>query len=298
MSLEQKPMVTERDGVASSAARQEYLLPFSLRLLRGLPIPRKLGLLERLYGARLASAGIRWVRAANGVLWKLDLSDVCHRWITYGSYEGPRQAAWVQSWLGNGGIVVDSGANIGEFVLGCAGIHGVVVLAFEPRLEAAEWLEQCVRHYPDWDVRVVRLGLSSKTGYMEIQLDGPRSTSRMDWYRGKSLPTDTVPVSRLDEYLEASGIERVRLWKLDVEGHESAALRGASRFLEEKRIDAILIEVGQRGKEVEEVLRQYGYRLYSFSTFGLRAGIPHCGNAVAFHCDSWKRFCGSDTAIS
>jgi len=41
---------------------QELLaLPIGLRLLRRVPFPHKLGLLDRLYGASLSRAGVAWV---------------------------------------------------------------------------------------------------------------------------------------------------------------------------------------------------------------------------------------------
>ncbi len=50
-------------------------LPATLRLLRGLPLPRKLGLLEKFYGKELAALGIATVSCANGHVWILDLGS-------------------------------------------------------------------------------------------------------------------------------------------------------------------------------------------------------------------------------
>ena len=51
-------------------------LPWTLCLLRGLPLPRKLGLLEKLYGNDLAAYGITTVSCANGHVWTLDFREV------------------------------------------------------------------------------------------------------------------------------------------------------------------------------------------------------------------------------
>ncbi len=66
-------------------------IPSSLCLLRGLPLPRKLGLLEKFYGKALTAPGITTVCCASGHVWILDLREVTHRWLVYGDYEGPHQ---------------------------------------------------------------------------------------------------------------------------------------------------------------------------------------------------------------
>jgi FkbM family methyltransferase len=239
-----------------------------LRFFRGLPLPRKLGTLERVFGESLSKHGVVWVTASNGVLWKLDLADPLHRWIVFGDYEGSRQMDWIRSWLSSGGVVIDSGANIGQMLLYVALLPSVQVHAFEPVSETADWLADCVGRYPAWDVRIVREGLSSKNGVIEVQVDGARTTSRLDGYQGKSLPGGEIRVKRLDDYAEEAGIERVRLWKLDVEGGEPEAIAGAERLLRCKAIDAILVEVSAAGNKIVSLLSSYGYAIYSVRRFG------------------------------
>jgi len=72
-----------------------------------------LGFLELLFGSTLASKGAGWVNCSNGVIWKLDLTELAHRWIVYGDYEGGVGLSFAKDSLKNGGIFVDSGSNIG-----------------------------------------------------------------------------------------------------------------------------------------------------------------------------------------
>lgn len=242
-------------------------LPHALRLLRRLPLPRKLGLLERLYGRRLAREEIVWVEASNGVVWKLDLADACQRWIVYGDYEGSAQMGWLRRWLSGGGIVIDSGANIGQMALYLAPLPGVELFAFEPLPSAADWLEECLRRYPRWPVRVIRKGLSSACEEVVMQVDGARSTARTDWYQRKHFPTISLPMTTLDVFLDESGIASVKLWKLDVEGHELQALEGARRHLERQKIAAILVELAEV-TEPGRLLADCGYTLYRIDRHG------------------------------
>lgn len=255
-------------------------LPFGLALLRGLPLPRKLGLLERIYGGSLAARAIAWVSTANGVLWKLDLRDSSERWIVYGDYEGSVQMDWVRGWLVKGGIVVDSGANIGQMCL-YFGPLGAEVHAFEPLPEAADWLEECLGNYPDWKVSLIRSGLSLRKQKIEVQVAGAKSTARMDWYKGKQLRKLDISVISLDDYLEESRIDSVRLWKLDVEGHEPDALEGARKALSNRKIDAVLVEISD--DRVASVLKEFGYTINRIEKAGLVPDDdPHArGNRVA-----------------
>lgn len=236
-------------------------LPITLRILRKLPIPRKLGLLDRIFGKKIQENGICWVEASNGVIWKLNLQDATERWIIYGDYEGPLQMNWIRKWLADGGIVVDSGVNIGQMLLFMAPLPEVSVHAFEPLPVAYKWVSECIEGYPEWKIKLNQHGLSSSHCKIKIQVDGARSTSRMDWYIGKNFPLVEITVKTLDDYLLQEGIEQLRLWKLDVEGHELEALKGARIYLQKHRIDAILIEVSSQS-EVTRFLKGCGYELY------------------------------------
>jgi hypothetical protein len=70
-----------------------------------------------------------------------------------------------------------------------------------------------------------------------------------------------ITLSTIDEAL---GGESAAVLKLDVEGHELEALRGAARSLESRRIRHILFEDhGGAGSEVVRLLGAAGYRVFS-----------------------------------
>ena len=52
-----------------------------------------------------------------------------------------------------------------------------------------------------------------------------------------------VAVTTLDEYAAAKGITRVDVLKVDIEGGEPAALRGAGQLLAERRLTTIVCEM-------------------------------------------------------
>jgi FkbM family methyltransferase len=261
---------------------EEIKLPVGLTALRSLPLPKKLGLLERLFGKILATNGVCWVRASNGVKWKLDLDDPTQRWIVYGDYEGSKQMNWIRNWLSEGGLVVDSGANIGQMCLFFAALPGVRVMAFEPLPEAYEWIHECLQNYPNWNVSLNNFGLSDRGTSLTVQVWGSRTTARMDWYIDKNYKRIDIEVVSLDEFASKSNIDQVRLWKLDVEGHEISALNGAHDLLKEKRIEAILVEVSSDG--VIPLLHDSGYSVYQIgnnNTLQPISNLKARGNLVA-----------------
>lgn len=200
------------------------VLPASLLLLRSLPLPRKLGILERIYGARLSSRGVAKVLLSNGCTWTVDLSDITHRWLVYGDYEGSLQMRWLRRWLSSGGVFIDSGANIGQMIVSLGRLEGVKTFAFEPVTSERSWLLQCLMLYPEWPVTVLPLGLSSSIQQLTIRIAGGRSTLRTDWYLSQHLEEEVIDLVTLDSFAESHGLRRIRLWKLDMEGHEIQAL--------------------------------------------------------------------------
>ncbi len=74
---------------------------------------------------------------------------------------------------------------------------------------------------------------------------------------------------RLTDELATRSIEKVDLWKLDVQFYEIPALEGAKQLLEEQRIKAIWVELsGKIGLPIKDYLASFGYRLYAFNSWG------------------------------
>ena len=240
-------------------------LPLSLRVLRRLSMPHKLGLLERLFGRGLARHGKTWVRCWNGVVWKLDLADVCHRWIVYGVYEGVGGISCARKALANGGVYIDSGANIGQWLLYLGGMPGVRCLAVEPLDSARVWLASCIDRQPGWrrHCDILDVGLGSEETTLALQVDGPRSTTRLDWYVDRGLERQTINLVPLEKVLNEKGIHRVEFWKLDMEGGEHAALLGAGRYLSPGSIHHIYFESNAADfPPIRTLLLHHGYEIY------------------------------------
>jgi FkbM family methyltransferase len=243
-------------------------LPTGLQILRRLPLPHKLGLLERVYGATLAKCGCCFVETATGVPWKLNLLDPCQRWIVFGWYGSKETVSWVRHWLKDGGIVVDSGVNVGQFLLHYGDLP-VQVLAIDALPEALESVRESLKLHPTWNVSLIHAGLADKPKTLVLQKTGAQSTFRQDWYANADNPRLEVQCLPLEAIISANEISKIRLWKLDVEGTELSALLGARSLLEQKRIDAILLEISPESyAEVSDLLVSCDYELHRFDSSG------------------------------
>lgn len=180
-----------------------------------------------------------------------------------------------------GDTVVDVGGNAGYFSILAAMLAGpggtVVTAEANPRLAAL------IRGNADLNgarqVRVEEVAISDRLGEIVFGSNGDRDSNGgvvTDKVPGDELivnQTLTQFVARcepLDSLAERCGLERIRLLKIDTEGHENHVLRGAERLLSAGRIDVIACELNlpglaQHGTD-EDVLRKTALR-YGYHSF-------------------------------
>jgi FkbM family methyltransferase len=145
-------------------------------------------------------------------------------------------------------ICFDVGANIGLTSMFMAGVdRSVKVTAFEVAPRTAGFLEENVRRNGFAEqICVERLAISDEVGFADL-VEIPSSASASYLKCGSEehplavgLSSTTVPTTTIDVFVEQRMISRLDLLKIDVEGHESAALRGAGATLERLRPLVIL----------------------------------------------------------
>ncbi len=246
-----------------------------LSALRSVDFPKKLGICDRLFRRSLERRGIAVIETGAGISWKLDLRNPTHRWLVYGYYDPPF-LKWAKKFLPPDGVVVDAGANIGQTAIYLAQyVNRGRLFAFEPGREQAQWLEDGVKKNVKElnSVKVFRLALGEQEDNLFLE-----DTWKSERFHGGSsqisaVRGEPVKVVRLKDILRDQNITYVDLWKLDVEGYEIPALRGAEEFLVEKRIKALYVELyrqegdeyKQNGLRIREYLSKFGYRCYLFN---------------------------------
>jgi FkbM family methyltransferase len=244
-------------------------LPRTLLRLQRFDFPHKLGICERLFGGALSSLGTGWVKTGAGITWKLDLTNPTHRWVVYGKYEGRAFLDWAREFLPSDGVVVDSGANIGQMLIYLAQyVPQGKVLAFEPGRHQADWLEECLSVHEHLPAELLRRGLGEASAKLFLHNPGPVQIHGA-WNQVSEKEGEPIEVVRLADVLKSRSITKIDLWKLDVEVYEVPALRGAEELLSEKRIRALYVELsGDNGPRVREYLAPFGYSCYLFNKNG------------------------------
>jgi FkbM family methyltransferase len=147
-------------------------------------------------------------------------------------------------------LVLDGGAATGNYGMTIrAGGYAARICSFEPLTAPFRRLETVASDDPGWSCR--QLALGAESGTAEINVAGNSDSSsllEMGERHARSDPasvyvgTETVEVSTVDDLWESivRDAERVFL-KLDVQGFELEALRGAERSL--PRIDGVQAEL-------------------------------------------------------
>lgn len=179
-----------------------------------------------------------------------------------------------------GMTVFDVGANIGQFSLLYASLVGSSgqVVAFEPCAATADRLIGNIRRNRAAVITVEKAAVHALHGgsvtmniYPQIHsvwntIGSPEVRNR----RGEIVQPvgrETVPTVSIDGYCAEHGIERIDLLKIDVEGAELLALKGAAKMLATGAIDRVQFEVskemfagmGLDGTEVFSYLAGLGF---------------------------------------
>jgi FkbM family methyltransferase len=162
-----------------------------------------------------------------------------------------------------GMVVYDIGANVGFFTVILARLVGPTgrVVAFEPLVRNVDWLHHNMR-VNGFDQVEVRSAAVGATSGITSFLTSTENTWGSLASSGKSVasPAGVVDVSviALDD-LAATDAPRPHLLKIDIEGGEVDALRGAAAFLERER-PILLVELHSTQAAIAELLERYRYR--------------------------------------
>lgn len=171
-------------------------------------------------------------------------------------------------------VVYDLGAHVGYYALRAAAA-AEQVYAFEPASATYEVLERNVARNGLRNVRPFRLAVVDREAELDLNL---YETSGNNSIVDRRLPhlsrvgLEPVPGVGLDELVESEGLSPPTLMKLDVEGSELAALRGARRTIERHR-PVILVEWWDEGArdaghsldDLAAELSSHGYSLAGLS---------------------------------
>lgn len=175
---------------------------------------------------------------ADGLEFRVKTEDVVGRHLyKYGRHE-PEMTAWLMKAVApaDGDVIIDIGANIGwyamHFATLCRG-SDARVLAFEPDPRNFGLLEENIARNGADAVRPFQLALSDNDDGAALHQFGSNNLGRHSILPINDGDSVAVATARLDDVLtlpEFAG-RTPRAMKIDIEGYELVALRGAPEVL-------------------------------------------------------------------
>ena len=182
--------------------------------------------------------------------------------------------------LKNRRICLDIGANIGNYSLFFSNFFDQII-AFEPNLKSFRLLQINAELAPN--VKLLNFGASDRKQTLtafEDPLNVGATTVEENVSGGRILNSKTPIVKKIsfnmekiDDVIDQDLFRKIDFLKIDVEGHELAALRGAEKLLLSSfpviAFEAQKETIFQGSSEVIEYLRNLGYQnFYSVVRFG------------------------------
>jgi FkbM family methyltransferase len=243
--------------------------------------------LQRFYGHRYARRAERWTIIGDfdgDLRMKVDrASHVGSVIYWFGNYS-PTELRLLDRLLSPEMVLADIGANQGEFTLFAAKrLSRGTVLAFEPMPAVYAHLGENIALNHLANVCAHNVGLADEPGVVEMYTADATDPARQspflelpnegvatmfsEIHHGASVGSAKIEV--FDEIFAQSGLQRLDVMKIDVEGAELAVLRGARRTITQYR-PHIFMEVnrettqaaGYSPADLLDFLMELGYEVY------------------------------------
>jgi FkbM family methyltransferase len=170
-----------------------------------------------------------------------------------------------------GGVVWDIGANIGFFSLIASRLVGSgEVFAFEPLPRNLQALARNLALNDIHNVSSVAVALSDEPGRADLQVLSSQTWAKLDTSPDTAFQEELDAVAHVEVEVSTIDLQLQRLpapglVKIDIEGAETAALRGAAELLSKHR-PTLICEVHGTNEGVSDLLESYGYKLQAIET--------------------------------
>lgn len=201
--------------------------------------------------------------------------NIVHKLSTGSHFDDTGLIVLLRQILKPGMVVLDVGANKGDFALHAAKLvqPSGKVIAFEPVQYSFDYLCENIAHSPTLAAAITphKLAVFSQPGEVTINtfpegLSGWNTIGNP--YLNPNMQTDfavsaeLVTAVTLDQFCDQHEINTIDLLKIDVEGFEPEVLSGASTLLAQGRIGAVIFEISiaplhGANRTAQEVLEKF-----------------------------------------
>jgi FkbM family methyltransferase len=218
-------------------------------------------------GSRLVPGAVvfDWVAGTKAIIRPGDLGMTINIYCGLHEFE---DMAYLLDVMTPDDMFVDVGANVGSYTILACGARGARGYCFEPVPATFKRLRENldINHLGS-RVTALNIGVADSDGELNFtSKNGPEN--RVVRNQDTSGDAITVPVRTLDSVISQ---EAVTFLKIDVEGFETAVLKGASSVLSSPSLHSVLIELNglgaQYGFEEDRIIERmtgFGFSMYAF----------------------------------
>lgn len=147
-------------------------------------------------------------------------------------------------------VIFDVGANVGEYVKGLMNHFQDIrkeIHCFEPSVET---FRQLSNNISDETVKLNQFGIGESDSTLKLYSDSSGSKlasvykRNLEHFSIEIKNVEEIPVRSIDSYCRENNINHIHFLKLDIEGNELNALKGAGRMIGKGGIDFVQFEFG------------------------------------------------------
>jgi FkbM family methyltransferase len=182
--------------------------------------------------------------------------------------------------------VFDVGANVGVWTVLMSRLNpSARIHSFEPNSSTFNLLEMNVKENSCPNVTLTKAAASDREGTTLLQVPPsasifgrilPTEETIDDEARFLNANTSQVSCLRLADYCRKAGVAQIDFIKMDIEGHELAALRGLEPLLSERRVKSLYVETieanhtraGSSFSAFVRFINECGYELWAINEQG------------------------------
>ncbi len=194
--------------------------------------------------------------------------------------------------------IFDVGANEGDYAQACLkmGYQGAI-FCFEPQPKTFARLQRKFAAQPN--VQCINKGLSAQTQtaiiYDHAHSEGSEHATlyadTISQTHKSEIQTTEIQLVSFDQWAETQQFETVDFLKIDIEGHELAALQGAKKWIDSQKIAIMQIEFGETNiasrtffRDIRSLLAAHSrlYRLLPKGVLEMNFGNEYLHELFAF----------------
>jgi len=213
----------------------------------------------------------------NSINYELDLSCLMQWYVYWDLHEIQRDNLY--GLVKEGDTILDVGTNVGETLLNFAKLTGEkgFVYGFEPDAKNYSAVQKNISLNDFSNLHVFNLGVSDKKETLKLYRVDEHNFGMnrvlQDDENTEDLYFTEMQTTTLDDIVEENDISKIDLIKIDIEGYEMHALRGATKLLKVFKPPLFievgytrLIKNGTSPNEMFKFLEGFGYTIFHGET--------------------------------